>query len=103
MGASKTQQFSEKQLDSERIGKAIASAARIAILQHINKYTATTNKELTSVLSLSQTSVHQHIRVLVKTGFLEGDFFGNTHAYYFKPGSESDLDKIRWILSSDTY
>lgn len=98
MGASKKQQFSESQLDSARIGKAIASAARIAILQHVYRHTATTNKELLPILSLSEATVHQHLQVLVKTGFLEGDFFGNTHAYYFKPGVEPDLDKIEWLL-----
>lgn len=98
MGASKKDQYSQNQLDSARIGKAIAAPARVAILQHIHKHTAATNKDLSSVLLLSEATVHQHLQVLVKTGFLEGNFFGDTHAYFFKSEAKPDLDKIDWLL-----
>ena len=99
MGASKKDQYSQNQLDSAGIGKAIAAPARVAILQHIHKHAAATNKDLSSVLMLSEATVHQHLQDLVKTGFLEGNFFGDTHAYFFKPDAKSDLDKIDWLLS----
>ncbi|MNV09141.1 Helix-turn-helix domain protein [compost metagenome] len=99
MVATKKDQYSENQLDSARIGKAIAAPARVAILQHINEHTAATNKDLSAVLLLSEATVYQHLQVLVKTGFLEGNFFGDTHAYFFKSGAQSDLDKIDWLLT----
>ncbi|MDR0801125.1 helix-turn-helix domain-containing protein [Fluviicola sp.] len=99
MGASKKHQYSKNQLNFARIGRAISAPARVAILQHIYKNTATTNKELKSVLLLSETTVHQHLKVLVETGFIEGDFLGNVHAYYLKPAAKHDLHKIEWLLS----
>lgn len=99
MGASKKHQYSPNQLDHARIGRAISAPARVAILQYIYKHTATTNKELKSILSLSEATIHQHLRILVETGFIEGDFFGNAHAYYMKPAAKRDFHKIEWLLT----
>lgn len=98
MGASKKDQYSKDQIDAARIGRAIAASARVAILQYIHDNHAATNKELSFVLKLAEPTVHQHLQVLVQSKFIEGNFFDDTHAYYFRPDAKSDLDKIDWIL-----
>jgi DNA-binding transcriptional ArsR family regulator len=100
MGASKKDQYSEEQIDAARIGRAIAASARVAILQYIHNHHAATNKELSCLLKLAEPTVHQHLQVLVQSRFIEGNFFGDMHTYYFRPDAQCDLDKIDWILKN---
>lgn len=98
MGASKKDQYSPDQIDAARIGRAIAASARVAILQYIHAHHAATNKDLSFVLKLAEPTVHQHLQILVQSGFIEGNFFGDSHAYYIRSEAKYDLDKIDWIL-----
>lgn len=98
MGVHKKDQFTKQQLDSARIGVAISSPARVAIIQHINQFGTVTNKELIRKLELSGTAVHQHLQMLIRSGIISENYFENKHYYYFPVVAKKDLQKIEWLL-----
>ncbi len=98
MGAPKTKQFSNEQRDFARIGKAIASPARVAIMQYLYHNRYASNKRLKELVGLSDTAVHQHIQILQKTGFVCSEYVDSNYTNFLNPGSYKDLAKIDWVL-----
>ena len=74
MGASKTKQFTEKEIGFSLVGRALSHPARIAILDHLRKNAACRNTDLIPFLGLSKTTVHQHIVTLKDAGLVECRF-----------------------------
>lgn len=99
MGAPKTQQFSMEQRDFARIGKAIASPARVAMIQHLSQHRYASNKELKKLVQLSDTAVHQHIRILQRTGFVRSEYVNSNYTNFLNPMCYLDLEKIDWLIS----
>lgn len=101
MGRSKKQQYTEKELNGARIGRAIAASARIVILREISQYHIVTNKYISERVQLSGTAVSQHIQILRETGFIESKYLGEDEAfrgYVFTPQGEIDFDNLRGII-----
>lgn len=81
MGASKTHLFTTKQRSFARTAKALGHPARIAIIQYLMKRDDVSNKHLTEVTGLSETTVHQHLRQLFRSGLISEKFDGKFHFY----------------------
>lgn len=98
MGATKKTQFSSQQIDLATLGKAIASPARIAILQYLKSNNFASNKELCTILKLSKTSVHQHLKVLYLANLVNETFIANFHGYYLEKSAIESLEKLNDIF-----
>jgi predicted transcriptional regulator len=99
MGASKKEQFSEKQIDASLLGRAIAAPARIAILQHLNYNNFVSSSELSKEFHLSITAIHQHIKILKEAKLVNETYQENKHGYFINFSSQKSLEKIKWIFN----
>lgn len=98
MGRSKQFQYSEQELNTARIGRAIAASARVVILQEIHKYHLITNKYISERVRLSGPAVCQHLQILKETGFIESMYIGDDGGYVFTKQGENDFSKLQDIL-----
>lgn len=103
MGASKTKPFSASQKSFARIAKAVGHPARVAILQHLTKEDAVSNKALTKVTHLSETSVHQHLRELANAGLIGGFFYGKQHYYRILPEAYGYIENLKKVVGIDEF
>ncbi len=101
MGRSKHLQYTVQELNSARIGRAIAASARVVILHEINKYHIVTNKSISERIKLSGTAVSQHIQILRETGFIESKYLGEDEGfrgYVFTKQGEIDFNNLRGVI-----
>lgn len=98
MGATKKEQFTQEQIHMATLGRAIASPARIAILQHLKSNHIASNKELSSVLQLSRTSVYQHLKILHDAKLVDENYFCNDHGYFLNENAKREMEKIEWVF-----
>jgi len=101
MGASKTKPFSTSQKSFARTAKAIGHPARVAILQHLTKEGADSNKALTKVTHLSETTIHQHLRELANAGLIGGLFYGKQHYYRILPEAYEYIENLKKVVGID--
>jgi predicted transcriptional regulator len=101
MGRSKHLQYTEKELNGARIGRAIAASARVVILHEINNYHIVTNKYISQRVNLSGPAVSQHLQILKETGFIESKYLGDEEGfqgYTFTKQGEIDFDNLQGII-----
>lgn len=77
MAISKTSQYSAETLRSAVIYHALAHPARLTITDLVLKSESLTNKDLSSILKLSESTVHFHLKKLVAAGLIEVEFQPN--------------------------
>src|SRR5690349_12407526 len=70
MATSKWEAFSPAENDIARLAKALAHPARVRILLEIARRAACSGSDLQLIIPLSQSTVSQHIKDLVKAGLL---------------------------------
>ena len=85
MGATKTLDYTEEQLEFVALARAIAHPARIAILQILAKRTGCICGDLVEELPLSQPTVSQHLKELKNAGLIKGNVEGNSICYCIDP------------------
>jgi len=98
MGASKIKAFTASQKSFARVAKAIGHPARVAIIQYLSKESCATNKELIRLTDLSETTVHQHLRELVKAGLIAGSFRGKQHFYRLLPSASERIENLKKVV-----
>lgn len=81
MGLTKSELYSEKQIEISNIFKALSHPARIAIIEELNVKNSCICGELVSEIKLSQSTISQHLKELKDTGFIKGTIEGNTTCY----------------------
>lgn len=89
MGLSKTEYFTNEQLELAELAKALAHPARIAILQFLLKTNACFCGDIVDALPLAQSTVSQHLKELKKVGILKGEIEGASVCYC--------IDTVTWI------
>ena len=77
MGASKTSEYTEKEIALANYAKALSHPARIAILNLLVKKQACICGDIVDELPLSQSTVSQHLIVLKDAGLIKGDIVSN--------------------------
>ena len=102
MGTTKKEQYSKDQLNSARIGTAIASPARIAILQQLKTVHFVGCREVSKLISLSETTVQQHMQILVRTQFICDSYIDNRPGYMFTKQGEKDVKLIDWVFNNES-
>ena len=98
MGASKIKAYTASQKSFARVAKAIGHPARVAIIQYLSKESCATNKELIRLTDLSETTVHQHLRELVKAGLIAGSFRGKQHFYRLLPSASERIENLKKVV-----
>src|SRR3954464_8625383 len=73
MGATKSYEFSVKENKIAKIAKALAHPARIAILDLLAKRQACVCGDIVDELTLSQSTVSQHLKELKEAGLINGE------------------------------
>jgi len=79
MGASKTHQFSDLEIGSALIARALAHPARIKILLLLKDHTNLRNVDLVEHLSLSRSTVNNHLTKLKDAELIELEFHNNSY------------------------
>ena len=81
MGASKTDEFNNRQNRLAGYAKALAHPARVAIVEYLAKTNACMCGDIVEVLPLSQSTVSQHLRELKNAGLIKGTIDGTSVCY----------------------
>ena len=81
MGATKTEDYTEKTLRVAALFQALAHPARIAIIEQLAKSDTCQCGELVSELPLAQSTVSQHLKELKNIGIIQGSIEGKSVCY----------------------
>ncbi len=81
MGATKTENFTDKQNEIACLLKALAHPARVAIVEYLIKVDSCICGDIVDVLPLSQPTVSQHLKELKTAGIITGTIEGNSICY----------------------
>jgi DNA-binding transcriptional ArsR family regulator len=81
MGASKTNEFSSKEVKLAKYAKALGHPARIAILKFLAGKAACQCGDIVDELPLSQSTVSQHLKELKEAGLITGEIEGARVCY----------------------
>jgi DNA-binding transcriptional ArsR family regulator len=102
MGASKINEYGEKQLLIAKYSKALSHPARIAILDVLlNKQTCVCG-DIVEELPIAQSTVSQHLKELKEAGLIKGDIDGASVCYCI---DQEEWNKANYILKQlfDSY
>ena len=81
MGASKTENFTDKQNAIAMLAKALAHPARVAIIDYLLKVDTCICGDIVNELPLAQATVSQHLKELKTAGIIKGEVEGNAICY----------------------
>ena len=81
MGATKTENFTDKQNGIATLIKALAHPARVAIIEYLMKADGCICGDIVEHLPLSQPTVSQHLKELKTAGLIKGSVEGNSICY----------------------
>ena len=97
MGASKTSEYTSKEISLSKYAKAISHPARIAILHLLLKKQSCVCGDIVNELPLSQSTVSQHLKELKEAGLIKGDIEGASVCYCI---DEKEWKKAKSLLES---
>jgi ArsR family transcriptional regulator, arsenate/arsenite/antimonite-responsive transcriptional repressor len=92
MGASKTENFTEKQNTTAALLKALGHPARIAIMEYLLKTNECICGDIVNELPLAQPTVSQHLKELKNAGLIKGTIEGNAICYCI---DDKSIQKIK--------
>lgn len=97
MGATKTADYTEKELALARYAKAFSHPARVAILQLLLKKQACVCGDIVDELPLSQSTVSQHLKELKAAGLIKGEIEGVSTCYCI---DDKEWQKARTLIGA---
>ncbi len=97
MGATKTADYSTKELSIAKYAKALSHPARIAILNLLLKKQSCICGDIVEELPLSQSTVSQHLKELKEAGLIKGDIDGVSVCYCI---DEREWKKANSLINS---
>lgn len=89
MGTTKTEQYSDTQIELASLLKVLGHPARIAIVQALMKADSCVCGELVTEIELAQSTVSQHLKELKSVGLIKGTIEGTSVCYC--------IDKEKWM------
>lgn len=92
MGATKTENFTDKQNTVATLTKAIGHPARVAIIEYLMKVDTCICGDIVNELPLAQPTVSQHLKELKNAGLIKGNIEGNTICYCI---DEKAIEKLQ--------
>jgi ArsR family transcriptional regulator, arsenate/arsenite/antimonite-responsive transcriptional repressor len=81
MGATKTENFTDKQNDVALLAKALGHPARIAIMEYLMNVDTCICGDIVNELPLAQPTVSQHLKELKNAGLIKGSTEGSAICY----------------------
>jgi len=81
MGATKTDNFTDKQNDLATLAKALGHPARVAIIEHLLKIRTCMCGDIVDELPLAQPTISQHLKELKNAGLIKGNVNGTSVCY----------------------
>lgn len=99
MGITKTENFTEEQLELSNLMKALGHPARVAIIQYLIESNKCVCGDIVDVIPLAQATVSQHLKELKTAGLIKGSIEGNTICYCIEPKT---WNKLKGIFASLT-
>lgn len=81
MGITKTDIYSNEDLDIAALAKSLAHPARIAILRYLAKSNTCITGDLSNVVGLAQPTISQHLKELKAVGLIQGTISGTAMKY----------------------
>lgn len=81
MGLTKTEGYTQAQIELATVAKVLGHPARIAIVQHLLEINACIGNDLMEVLPLSQPTISRHLAELKKVGIIQGTIEGSSMNY----------------------
>jgi DNA-binding transcriptional ArsR family regulator len=97
MGATKTADYTTKELSIAKYAKALSHPARIAILNLLLKKQSCICGDIVEELPLSQSTVSQHLKELKEAGLIKGDIDGVSVCYCI---DEREWKKANSLINS---
>jgi DNA-binding transcriptional ArsR family regulator len=94
MAFSKKDRFHSKDGDLARYASALGHPARIAILKTLAKHKACICGEIVKVMPLAQSTVSQHLKVLLEAGLIQGEIDGPKSCYCVNPKALEKLSGL---------
>lgn len=94
MGITKTDLFTEEQLQLAQVAKSLAHPARIAIIEHLLASKVCINSDLVSELGLAQATISQHLKELKEVGIIQGSIDGTSMCYCIHPQRWNEIQSI---------
>ncbi|MBL4862004.1 MAG: winged helix-turn-helix transcriptional regulator [Crocinitomicaceae bacterium] len=81
MGVTKTENYTDQQIELSQMIKVLGHPARIAILQSIIKTNSCVCGDLVTEIGLAQSTVSQHLKELKSVGLIKGTIEGTSMCY----------------------
>jgi ArsR family transcriptional regulator len=101
MGATKTDQYTDRQLRLATITKALGHPARIAIVEYLLKVDSCICGDIVNELPLAQATVSQHLRELKAANLIKGEIEGTAICYCLNQETWSLLtEELQLIFKS---
>lgn len=97
MGATKTADYTTKEISLAKYAKALSHPARIAILNLLLKKQSCICGDIVEELPLSQSTVSQHLKELKEAGLIKGDIDGVSVCYCI---DEREWKKANSLINS---
>lgn len=88
MGITKTENYTEKQVELSKTIKVLGHPARIAILESIIKTNSCVCGNLVTEIGLAQSTISQHLKELKSVGLIKGTIEGTSMCYC--------IDTVKW-------
>ena len=82
MGLTKTEGYTQAQIELATVAKVLGHPARVAIVQHLLEINACIGNDLMDVLPLSQPTISRHLSELKKVGIIQGTIEGSSMNYF---------------------
>lgn len=81
MGITKTEGFTDRQIEMAVVAKALGHPARMAIVDYLLKKNACICQDLVDELPLAQATISQHLKALKEAGIIKGEIEGPAMCY----------------------
>lgn len=107
MGATKTDQYTEKQRAVATIAKALGHPARVAIIDYLLQVNTCICNDIVDKLPLAQPTISQHLKELKNADLIMGEIEGNSVCYCINKNTiellHNYLDNILTLSSKTNY
>lgn len=98
MGLTKTENYTEEQLQLSKMMKVMGHPARVAILQSIIETESCVCGDLVTEIGLAQSTVSQHLKELKAAGLIQGTIEGTSMCYCINTSNWNMLNEQLNIL-----
>ncbi len=87
MGAIKAGKYTHEEINISQFGRAIAHPARAKMLRLLNENKSFRNTDMCSILNMSVTTIHNHIRTLKDADLIHLEY--SNHQYHITLNREN--------------